>query len=81
MALSIKNAETERLSRELAALTGESVTEAVTVAVRARLESLAVGDADPAARAARILALGRQIASGLGDAKVEDLYDERGLPA
>ncbi len=37
MALSIKNPETERLARELARVTGESLTEAVTEALRARL--------------------------------------------
>jgi antitoxin VapB len=38
MALNIKSAETDRLARELAALTGESITEAVTRAVEMRLE-------------------------------------------
>jgi antitoxin VapB len=36
MALSIKNPETERLARELARVTGESLTEAVTEALRDR---------------------------------------------
>jgi antitoxin VapB len=40
MALSIKDAEADRLARELAAQTGESITTAVTVAVRERLERL-----------------------------------------
>lgn len=38
MALSIKSAETDRLARELAALTGESITEAVTKALAQRLD-------------------------------------------
>lgn len=38
MALNIKNPETHRLARELARRTGESVTQAVTVALRERLE-------------------------------------------
>jgi antitoxin VapB len=38
MALNIKSAETDRLARELAALTGESITEAVTRALELRLE-------------------------------------------
>ncbi len=38
MALNIKSAETDRLARELAALTGESITEAVTRAPELRLE-------------------------------------------
>jgi antitoxin VapB len=37
MALSIKNPEVERLARELAAKTGESITDAVLVALRERL--------------------------------------------
>jgi antitoxin VapB len=38
MAFSIKNDETDLLLRELVALTGESLTEAVTASVRERLE-------------------------------------------
>lgn len=38
MALNIKSAEADRLVRELVALTGESITEAVTRAVELRLE-------------------------------------------
>lgn len=47
MALSIKNPEAERLARELARATGESLTEAVTRALRDRLvrETGRVGDA------------------------------------
>ena len=37
MALSIKTEEADRLARELSSLTGESMTEAVTVALRERL--------------------------------------------
>jgi antitoxin VapB len=37
MALSIKTAEADRLARTLAKLTGETMTEAVTVALRERL--------------------------------------------
>lgn len=40
MALNIKNAETVGLVQELAAETGESLTEAITVAVRERLDSM-----------------------------------------
>lgn len=38
MALSIKTEEADRLARELARLTGETMTEAVTTALRERLE-------------------------------------------
>jgi len=40
MGLNIKNEEAHRLAQELAALTGESLTAAVTEAVRERLERL-----------------------------------------
>jgi antitoxin VapB len=38
MPLSIKNEEADRLARELAATTGESITDAVLVALRERLD-------------------------------------------
>jgi antitoxin VapB len=38
MALSIKSAEADRLARQVAALTGESLTEAITTSLRQRLE-------------------------------------------
>ena len=40
MALNIKDEGADRLARELAAETGESITTAVTIAVRERLERL-----------------------------------------
>lgn len=38
MALNIKSARADRLARELSALTGESITEAVEASLEARLE-------------------------------------------
>ncbi len=38
MALNIKDPDTDRLARQLARLTGESLTEAVAAALRERLE-------------------------------------------
>ncbi len=40
MALSIKNAETERLARQIARETGESLTEAIQQALKERFERL-----------------------------------------
>ncbi|MCH8491528.1 MAG: type II toxin-antitoxin system VapB family antitoxin [Oceanicaulis sp.] len=40
MGLSIKTEEADRLARELAQLTGETMTEAITKAMRERLERL-----------------------------------------
>lgn len=83
MALNIKNDEAQRLGRELAELTGESITTAVTVAIRERLERMRVDRRDPEQQAARIVALGRQIAGAMAASSlnIDDLYDERGLPA
>jgi len=51
VALSIKTEEADRLARELSRLTGETMTEAVTVALRERLDRAA---ADRAAREAEL---------------------------
>ncbi|MGH7171019.1 MAG: type II toxin-antitoxin system VapB family antitoxin [Gemmataceae bacterium] len=40
MALSTKNAETERLARQIARQTGESLTEAIQRALKERLDRL-----------------------------------------
>jgi antitoxin VapB len=54
MALNIKDEETERLAREVAALTGESKTGAIRTALRERRERLALqrtaGDRERALR-------------------------------
>ncbi|MBA3876863.1 MAG: PSK operon transcription factor [Anaerolinea sp.] len=46
MRLTIRNPETDRLARELAATTGESITAAVTEAIRQRLQRVR-GNVDP----------------------------------
>jgi antitoxin VapB len=83
MSLNIKNDETHRLARELAEITGESVTAAVTEAVRERLVRLR--QAGRPGLADRLLSIGRDCASRLTDETRsidhgELLYDERGLP-
>jgi uncharacterized protein with PIN domain len=80
MALNIKNEDAQRLGLELAGLTGESITVAVTTAIRERL--VREGEEVIARRADKILALGRQIslAVNAGDFSIEDLYGESGLP-
>lgn len=83
MSLNIKNEETHRLVRELAALTGESMTEAVTEAVRERLERIRREAGQSLAE--RLLAIGRDCAAHLKEPfrsadHGELLYDERGLP-
>jgi antitoxin VapB len=83
MSLNIKNEETTRLARELATVAGESLTTAVTVAVRQRLERLQRGNADSLAQ--RLLKIGKDCAAHLKEPflTVEHgdlLYDEKGLP-
>jgi len=46
MALNIKNSETEALARKLAGLTGETITETVTHALRERLHRKSVTPCD-----------------------------------
>jgi len=79
--MNIKNAETERLTRELAALTGKSMTAAVTDAVREKLERIR----SRKGISEQLLAIGRDIAERLEEPyKSMDhgdiLYDENGLP-
>lgn len=56
MALSIKTEDADRLARQLAALTGETMTEAVTRALEERLERLKQRRAAQGDLAANILA-------------------------
>ena len=83
MSLNIKNPETYRLVEELAKRTGETMTAAVTIAVRERLDRIrseqGTGLAD------RLLQIGQDCAKRLKEpyrsANHEDLlYDDRGLP-
>lgn len=83
MAFSIKNSDTDRLTRQLAAATGESLTEAVTKAVRERLERVR-----PKRRgkslADRLDAIARRCAAApeLDPRSADEIigYDEHGLP-
>jgi antitoxin VapB len=86
MALSIRNRETERLAREVAVLTGESLTAAVHKALEERLQRLqARCERAEARRRAEILAIIEEAAAlPLLDDRSEDEilgYDEHGLPA
>ena len=83
MSLNIKDDEAHRLARQLAALTGETMTAAVTEALRERLKRLG---SEPNGRLAdRLLAIGKDCAKRLKEPfrsvdHGELLYDERGLP-
>lgn len=84
MALSIKNPETERLARELARVTGESLTQAVTEALRDRLVREAGHKGDRAQIIAEIRRIQERIAAlpVLDDRTPDEIlgYDEHGLP-
>ncbi len=85
MSLNIKSEEAHEVTRELARLTGESLTQAVTAAVKERLERVRGERAHNRARVDVLLAIGRDTAHRLA-APVRSLdhgdllYDERGLP-
>ena len=82
--LNIKNAETYRLARELADRTGTTLTAAVTVALRERLERLETPPRQKRITVAEIMEIGRQCAAQLPDNEPFDhgewLHDENGLP-
>jgi antitoxin VapB len=83
MGLNIKNEEAHRLARELARATGESMTAAVSEAIRERLER--VRGTSEKSRVERILEIGRDCAAHLKEPfKSVDhgdlLYDDKGLP-
>jgi len=83
MGLNIKNPEAHLMAQELSKLTGESMTTAVTIALRERFNRVrqqkSFGLAD------RLLAIGKDCAVRLKEPfrsadHGEILYDERGLP-
>jgi antitoxin VapB len=83
MALNIKNQDTHKLVKELASLAGESMTEAVTKAVRERLDRLRRQSG--AGLADRLLQIGRDCALRIKEpSRSTDhkdlLYDDQGLP-
>ena len=83
MALNIKNEETQKLAHELSKLTGESMTAAVTEAVRERLDR--VRSERGGGLADRLMSIGKECAAHLNEPfrSVDHgdlLYDEKGLP-
>ena len=82
MALSIKNPEVEQLARDLAAKTGETITDAVMVALRERLARQEdVRRAFKTRRLREISEMGRKLAH-LDTRSIDEImgYDEIGLP-
>ena len=83
MALSLKNREAERLARELAAQTGETLTQAILKALRERLQRVR-GSSHPRGLADQLDEIAKRCAAlPVIDARSADEilgYDERGLP-
>jgi len=83
MSMNIKNKEAYRLTRQLSELTGESLTTAITEAVRERLDRVRrERDVD---LAEGLLVIGRDCAAHLRRPfrtinHADMLYDDRGLP-
>ncbi len=86
MSLNIKSEEAEELARSLSRETGESLTRAITVALRERLERVrSAGDQETSRRISRLRAIaedaGQRWAPEYRGADHADLlYDENGLP-
>ncbi len=83
MALNIKNERTQKLAQELSELTGESMTAAVTEAVRERLDR--VRQELGTGLAQRLLKIGKDCAAHLkAPYRTVDhgelLYNDKGLP-
>jgi antitoxin VapB len=84
MSLNVKNPEAHRLARELAELTGESMSSAVTIAVRERRNRVLADRSGSLTE--RMLEIGRDCAGRLpiDVGRIDHgelLYDENGLPA
>jgi antitoxin VapB len=85
MALSIKNEETEQLARSLAQRNGESVTAAVTIALKERMERQE-RSRNSEARLERIMKIIERTAPLMKDGRssqewMDELYDDAtGLP-
>ena len=82
MALNIKNPEADRLARELAARTGETITQTVITALRERLERQ--GAKSPLSLKDEIMAISRRCAAlpNRDRRSADEIigYDEHGLP-
>ena len=83
MAISLKDPETDRLARVVAALTGETITAAVRKALAERLEREQLKRGDRAKRLARIREISERFASlPVYDPRSPDEivgYDENGM--
>ena len=85
MALSIKDPEADRLARALARRTGETLTQAVIIALRERLDREERREGGVRDMVEEAMAIGRHCAAlPVRDSRAPDEllgYDERGLPS
>ncbi|HEY2884960.1 MAG TPA: type II toxin-antitoxin system VapB family antitoxin [Rhizomicrobium sp.] len=82
MSLNIKDPEAHRLAQSLAKETGETMTHAVTQALRERLQRVR-RQRRPETAVAELLAIGRRCAKALKGKPIDHaalLYDKRGIP-
>lgn len=88
MALSIKDPQADKLAREIAAITGEKLTQAVTVALQERLARVKTRQAgtspkDKLSAVRDIVVEYQSIPASDKRSPIEimdDMYDEQGLP-
>ncbi len=83
MALSLKDRETDRLAREVAELTGETLTQAIRTALAERLQRERLRRGHPVRLADQLAALGRDCAAlpDLDTRAPDEIlgYDETGV--
>jgi antitoxin VapB len=83
VALSLKDPETDHLARELAALTGETLTDAIRIALAERLERERLRRGETMGLADRLMEIGRHCAALPDfDTRTPDEivgYDETGM--
>ncbi len=83
VSLNIKDPEIHHLAKELADLTGESMTRAVGIAVKDRLTRVRSQRRKKRMSVEEMLALGKRVRSKIKGPLIDHaelLYDERGLP-
>jgi len=83
VSLNTKDPEIHQLARELADLTGESMTRAIGEAVKDRLKRVRSARRKRRMSVTEMLALGKRVRSKIKEPLVDHaelLYDERGLP-
>jgi antitoxin VapB len=85
MAISLKDPEAEQLARALSASTGESLTLAIKIAIKDRLQRLPQQSHGKEALVEELMAMGRRCAAApvLDGRSSEEIlgYDAHGLPS